>query len=92
MAAGAISNVRSTNLGGCRLATGTVEVDNTLRTFELLPTIHNILTIVLNDATGSGRCEARLNQNAGGITVNGCVAIVGNHTSTETYNFLCCYN
>ena len=73
------------------MCTGTVEVDNTLRTFEILPTVHNILAIVLNDTTGSGRCEARINRNAAGTVVNGCVALVGNHTSTETYSYLCCY-
>lgn len=77
--------------GGLMMLTGTIQADNTYRAFALLGTTSYIVNCGLDDESGSGSAEIDVNKNASGTTVNGTVAVAGNHTSTETYRYQCTF-
>ena len=94
MALGAIT--RDTGMpvaigGGLMCLTGTIDVSNVYTGFALVPTTSYIMHIGLDDSSGAGSAEVDTNVNAAGTTVNGTVAVAGNHTSTNTYRYKCVY-
>ena len=67
--------------------TGTVAIDDTYRTFTLLPSTSYIVSCSVMDSSGAGSAEVDINLNASGTTVNGTIACVGNHKTANTYRY-----
>ncbi len=92
MAAGDITyDTGSPRSGGSMFVlTGTMEVDDTYRTFALLPTAHHIISCVLYPKDGVGQYEIDLNVNSSATATQGSVAAFGNH-DVQTYHYRCEY-
>ena len=78
---------------------GTVEVDDTKRTFNIVGSPHRLLSMQLLNIDGSGTVQCELNKNAAGADVDGSVALVRNATdvvmgdtpASETYRYTAYY-
>jgi len=98
MAAGAVVLDSSTprQVGAVWEISGTVEVDSTLRAFDIAGPKAYLLSLVLLNSTGLGTAKVILNQHASGNTQNGSAAIqsnsqtpvIGDPPSTELYRFV----
>lgn len=90
MAAGDITldagNPRSI-MGGRRIITGTIEVDETYRAFAIGDTLSYIDWCYLMPEDGVGSAEIDLNVNASGTATNGTIAVVGNDPAVMTFRF-----
>ena len=95
MAAGAITyDTGSPIMGGAgtqNTLTGTIEVDDTYRTFALLSTASFVVSFAATDSSGAGSIEVDYNVNSSGTATNGSIAVVGNHKTTNTYNYICVF-
>lgn len=67
--------------------TGTIEVDDTPRTFALCDTNSRILHCSLQDTDGAGSAVSATNVNASDTATNGSIKAHGNHKTTQTYAF-----
>jgi len=82
--------------GGRWLATGTVQIDGTLRTFAIAGSRGYLLDMQLLNVNGTGTAKVILNQNASGVETNGSAAIQAGDEgvyleapeSTETYRYV----
>ena len=73
--------------GNVNVLHGTIEVDDTYRAYALGGTGITLITCSLQDEDGVGSAECDLNVNASGTSVNGSIAVAGNHVSVNTYRF-----
>ena len=70
------------------VARGTIEVDETPRTFTVAGgTTNRILSCQLQCRDGVGVAQANTNVNASGTATNGSIGCFGNHATVETYEF-----
>lgn len=89
MAAGDITydTTPVTVMGNTYVLNGSIEVDDTNRTYALLSTKSRILHCSLIDEDGSGAMECRINSNAAGTATMGSIAVNGNHATVNTVRF-----
>lgn len=83
-------------MGSYWVATGTVEVDDTLRTFDLVGPRATLVDLTLVNVNGTGTAKSALNVDANGATVNGSAAIqagdealyISDPEAVESYRFI----
>ncbi|MFA6043296.1 MAG: hypothetical protein WC786_06465 [Patescibacteria group bacterium] len=73
--------------GNMRVLAGTLEVDDTPRTFAIGSTGIQILDCQVQDNDGVGSASVTINANAAGTATNGSLRVYGAHQSVETYRF-----
>lgn len=84
MAAGDINSYGvPTVCGNMWTAVASIEVDDTHRAYDLVPSGY-IVNAIPTDADGAGAFEVDINENAAGTTDNGNIAVNGNFVSTNT--------
>ncbi len=77
--------------GNMMLDSGTIEVNGTYTAYEVGGTSIYLLNVLLQDKDGTGSAEVDLNVNAAGTATPGTFAAVGNHQSTNTYQYMAYY-
>ena len=73
--------------GNLKVLTGTIEVDDVLRTFALMATNSRLVGCQLDDEDGVGSARVAINANAAGTATNGSIAVYGNSKTVQTYRF-----
>lgn len=68
--------------------TGTIEVDDTSRAYELTSTASRLVDCFLIDIDGVGSPQLSLNANASGTETMGTIAVLANHQSVDTYRYI----
>lgn len=74
-------------VGNVWMVCGTIEVDNTLRSFAILDSKSYILAGVVMDQDGVGHAQVVLNYNS----TNGTVAVDGSNAGPETFYYTLWY-
>ena len=74
-------------VGNVWMVCGTIEVDNTLRSFAILDSKSYILAGVVMDQDGVGYAQVVLNYNS----TNGTVAVDGSNAGPETFYYTLWY-
>jgi len=62
-------------MGSIWVLTGSVEIDTTLRTFDIAGSKSTLIDLTLVSQSGIGSAKSTLNQDANGATANGSAAI-----------------